>query len=218
MDNELSPAIDDGTSLQLFPSEQTDILVNLLESSDPAKVVLDIIQNPIIPLCKNIDNGVIIDNRHIYLLEQLMKISPDIKPCVREEALKLALHLKANVKENNENSLVVLGFLLLLSIYGLVSYFNEDYILEIFAFVAQHKIAVKLFEALGFANKLSGMFEFYMPWPVSCISPFVSMSWYVTSYDYEIHIAFLDLIMSCVLFWLSILVDNRCKLRTYRNW
>ncbi|WJX69358.1 hypothetical protein P8452_53617 [Trifolium repens] len=159
MDNELSPTVDDGTSLQLFPSEQTDILVNLLESSDPAKVVLDIIQNPIISLCKNIDNGVIIDNRHIYLLEQLMKISPDIKPCVREEALKLALHLKANMKENNENSLVVLGFLLLLSIYGLVSYFNEDYILEIFAFVAQHKIAVKLFEALGFANKLSDFVE-----------------------------------------------------------
>ncbi|KAK2370735.1 intracellular protein transport protein USO1 [Trifolium repens] len=88
-----------------------------------------------------------------------MKISPDIKPCVREEALKLALHLKANVKENNENSLVVLGFLLLLSIYGLVSYFNEDYIVELFAFVTQHKTAVKLFEALGFANKLSDFVE-----------------------------------------------------------
>jgi hypothetical protein len=39
----------------------------------------------------------------------------------------------------------------------LVSYFNEDYIVELFAFVTQHKTAVKLFEALGFANKLSGM-------------------------------------------------------------
>ncbi|GAU15572.1 hypothetical protein TSUD_108300 [Trifolium subterraneum] len=157
MDNGLSPTVD-GISSQLFPGEQTDILVNLLESSDPARVVLDIIQNPIIPLCKDGDNGVIIAGHHIYLLEQLMRISPDIKPCVREEALKLALDLKANIKENNENSLVVLGFLLLLSIYGLVSYFNEDYILELFAFVAQHKIAVKLFVALGFSNKFSGMF------------------------------------------------------------
>jgi hypothetical protein len=143
-----------------------------------------------------------------------MKISPDIKPCVREEALKLALHLKANMKENNENSLVVLGFLLLLSIYGLVSYFNEDYILEIFAFVAQHKIAVKLFEALGFANKLSGMFEFYMPWPVSCISPFVSMSWYVTSYDYEsiLHFWILSCLVCCFGFLFLLIIGASCEL------
>ncbi|PNX79445.1 frigida-LIKE protein, partial [Trifolium pratense] len=109
MDNELSPTIDDGTSLQLLPTEETDILANLRESSDPV-----------------------------------------------EDALKLTLDLKANMKENTENSLMVLGFLMLLSIYGLVTYFNEDEVcLELFAFVAQHKIAVKLFEALGFANKLS---------------------------------------------------------------
>jgi O-methyltransferase involved in polyketide biosynthesis len=53
---------------------------------------------------------------------------------------------------------MVLGFLLLLSIYGLVSYFNEDEVLELFAFVAQHKIAVELFGTFGFANKVSGMF------------------------------------------------------------
>ncbi|CAJ2631163.1 unnamed protein product [Trifolium pratense] len=89
-----------------------------------------------------------------------MRISPNIKPCVREDALKLTLDLKANMKENTENSLMVLGFLMLLSIYGLVTYFNEDEVcLELFAFVAQHKIAVKLFEALGFANKLSDFVE-----------------------------------------------------------
>jgi hypothetical protein len=55
--------------------------------------------------------------------------------------LKLALDLKAYMKENTKNSLVVLGFLLLLSIYGLL----EDQVLELFAFVAQHKIAVELF-------------------------------------------------------------------------
>ncbi|MCI60807.1 frigida-LIKE protein, partial [Trifolium medium] len=59
------------------------------------------------------------------------------------------------MKENTENSLMVLGFLLLLSIYGLVTYFNEDEVLELFAFVAQHKISVELFGTLGFANKVS---------------------------------------------------------------
>jgi hypothetical protein len=157
MDNESSPSID-GKSFQLLPSEKNAILVNLQESSDPSKIVLDIIQNPTIPPCKSGDNVVTIDECHIFLLEQLMRISPNIKPCVREDALKLALDMKANMKESTENSLMVLGFLLLLSIYGLVSYFNEDEVLELFAFVAQHKIAVELFGTLGFANKVSGMF------------------------------------------------------------
>jgi hypothetical protein len=100
---------------------------------------------------------VIIDDSHIFLLEQLMRISPNIEPCVREEALKLAIDLKAYMKEHTENSLVVLGFLLLLSIYGLLDSFNEDEVLELFAFVTQHKIAVELFGTLGFTNKVSGM-------------------------------------------------------------
>jgi len=154
-DDQLSPTID-GTSLQLLPSDETVILVNLQESSDPAKVVLDIIINPIIPRCNEGDHAVI-DGSSIFLLEQLMRISPKIKPGVREQALKLALHLKANMK-NTENSLVVLGFLLLLSVYELLTYFDEDEVLELFTFVAQHKTAVELFQTLGFANKLSGMF------------------------------------------------------------
>jgi len=44
----------------------------------------------------------IISGRHVYLLEQLMRISPSIKPCVREETFKLALALKVNVKGNTE--------------------------------------------------------------------------------------------------------------------
>ncbi|AES68136.2 putative transcription factor bZIP family [Medicago truncatula] len=108
-------------------SEEIDILDNLRESSDPAKIVLDIILNPIIPLPKKGDKAVIIDDEsRIYLLEKLMTISPNIKPCVRDEALKLARELKANMKENTENYLEVLGFLLILSIYGLHTYFDED--------------------------------------------------------------------------------------------
>ncbi|MCI79690.1 frigida-LIKE protein, partial [Trifolium medium] len=44
---------------------------------------------------------------------------------------------------------------MLLSIYGLLDYFEKDEVLELFAFVAPHKIAVKLFGTLGFANKAS---------------------------------------------------------------
>jgi hypothetical protein len=164
MDYQLSHTTGE-TSLQLDTTEKTDeveslyndIFANLLDSSDPSRLVLDMIQNPTIPLCKKGDNAVIIADYHIYLLEQLMKISPNINPCVREEALKLAFDLKSNMSESTENSLVVLGFLLLLSIYGLVTSFGEEEVLELFASVAQHKIAIELFETLGFANKVSGM-------------------------------------------------------------
>jgi hypothetical protein len=61
------------------------------------------------------------------------------------------------MKENTENSLAVVSFLLLLSIYRLLTYFNDDEVLELFTFVAQHKIALKMFRTLGFANKVSGM-------------------------------------------------------------
>ncbi|WJX35838.1 hypothetical protein P8452_23782 [Trifolium repens] len=160
-DDQLSPTID-GRSLQLLPIEQTvkhelhgnEILTSLLASSDPSKVVLDIIQNPIIPQCRKGDNVVIIDDGHIVILEQLMRISPQIKPCVREEATRLVLNLKAYIGENTENSVAVLGFLLLLSIYGLVPYFDEDEVLKLFGVVAQHKIAVELFGTMGLADKV----------------------------------------------------------------
>jgi len=164
MDDQSSRAFG-GISLQLDTSEKTDgveslfnsILANLQESSDPSKLVLEMILNPIIPRCQKGDNVVIIVDYQIYLLEQLMRISPDIGPCVRKEALKLAFDLKANMNDNTENSLGVLGFLLILSIYKLLDSFDEDEVLELFAFVALHKIAVELFGSLGFANRVSGM-------------------------------------------------------------
>lgn len=161
-DNQLSPTIDE-RSLELPYIEHTnepeligyDILVTLQTSSDPAKLVLDIIRNPIVP--QNMGNGgVVIDGSHVFLLEQLMRISPHIKPHVKEEALKLALDLKANIREGAESSLMILGFLLLLSNYGLASDFTEDEVLKLLEFSAQHKQAVELFHTLGFVDKISG--------------------------------------------------------------
>jgi len=53
------------------------------------------------------------------------------------------------MKENTENSLEVLGFLFILSIFGLLTYFDKDEVLKLFPSVAKYKIAV---EPLGFAN------------------------------------------------------------------
>ena len=134
--------------------EEFGILDNLRESSDPTKLVLDIILNPTIPLPKKGDKAMIIDEGWIYLLEQLMTISPNIKSCVRDDVLKLAHELKPNMKENSENSSEVFGFLLILSIYGLLTSFDEDEVLELFASVAKYKRVVELFETQGFANKV----------------------------------------------------------------
>jgi hypothetical protein len=117
MDDQLSRTIG-GTSLQLDTSEKTGgveslyngILVSMRESSDPSKLVLDMILNHVDPLCQKGDNAVIIADYQIDLLEQLMRTSPKIETCVKKEALKLARDLKANMKENTENSLAVLGW------------------------------------------------------------------------------------------------------------
>jgi len=50
------------------------------------------------------DNVVIIDDGDILLLKELWKISPDIRPHVREEAMKLALDVKAYISQKTENS------------------------------------------------------------------------------------------------------------------
>ncbi|XP_057450739.1 uncharacterized protein LOC130742651 isoform X2 [Lotus japonicus] len=151
LDNQLSPTMSEDESESL----DNEILIDLKATSDPSKVVLDIIQKPIIPHFKDGDDAVIMDSRHVFLLKQLLRISPHIKPYVREEAMKLALDLKANMRPSTKNSLEVLGFLLLLSIYGLVPSFDENEVLKLFEFAAQHKQAVELFQTLGFADKIS---------------------------------------------------------------
>lgn len=162
-----SPAIDE-TSLQLVlvPSEQTDEEENslldhhLLASSDPSRDILYIIQNPIVPRCGKELNTVTIEDYHITMLVHLMKMSPEIQPDVRDEAMMLAINLKSHMGENSQ---AVLGFLLLLSIYELVPSIydldpslNEDEVLKLFGFVVQQKIVVEPIKTLGFADKVSG--------------------------------------------------------------
>jgi hypothetical protein len=136
-----------------------DVLVHLQTSSDPAELVLEMIQNPILRR----DKGIVIDKGHICMLAQLMRISPRplIKPHVKEMAIKLALQLKATETGIEENSLVILAFLLLLFNYRLISRFNnfdKDQVLNLFEYAAHHKEAVDLFRIVGFVDKISGMF------------------------------------------------------------
>ncbi|XLU68128.1 hypothetical protein S245_027181 [Arachis hypogaea] len=151
----------DEGSFRLFSSEpnDTDILDVLRSSSDPAKVILDIMKDPMDSHDKKGDQAMAIDDSHIFLLEQLMKISPDIESHVREESMELALNMKANMRLSTDNSLVVLSFLMILSIYKLVSSFDEDEVLKLFEIVAHHKPSIELFRMIGFADKISDFVE-----------------------------------------------------------
>jgi len=153
--NQSSPSSEQNDELE---SVANDTLVRLKAVPDPAKVVLEIIHNPIIQKKHMMgDNVVIIDDGDILLLKELRKISPDIRPSVREEPMKLALDAKAYVSQNTENSATILGFLLFLSIYGLAPSLNKDEVFRLFGFAAHNKITVELFVTLGFADKTSGM-------------------------------------------------------------
>ncbi|XP_054803776.1 uncharacterized protein LOC129306968 isoform X2 [Prosopis cineraria] len=160
-DNQFNDS-EDGRNLHLIANQQANanelmgsgIFVDL-QTSDPAKLVINMIRHPIVSRSTKEEKTAIIAGGHIILLKWLMRISPDIKPQVREEAMKLALELKAEMRTSTENSLEVLGFLLILSIYGLASSFEEDEILELFEIAAHHKQAVELYQTLGFANKVS---------------------------------------------------------------
>ncbi|MED6194113.1 hypothetical protein PIB30_025498 [Stylosanthes scabra] len=147
----------DGGSFPFFSSDpiDTDILDILRSSSDPAKAILNIMKDAIDLHCKKEDQAMAIESHHIFLLEHLMEVSPHIKSHVREEAMELALHMKDNMRSSTNNSLVVLSFLMILSIYKLVSSFNEDEVLKLFEIVAHHKPAIELFRMLGFADKIS---------------------------------------------------------------
>lgn len=134
----------------------------LKASKDSGKLVLEAIGEGFYPpevKTGGIDLEVSATRRScVLLLEEFVKVEPMIEPLVIEEALKLALLWKANIKEEVRNSVLVWGFLLLLVAYGLVGRFDRDEILKLFDSVVQRKQAPQFFRSLGLADKASGEF------------------------------------------------------------
>lgn len=123
----------DAISLRVFLSENSedhevlgyDIFNVLKLSKEPAKLVLDAIQGLDPPLLemgyKHYESPGVMSSC-ILLLEQLMKQSPEIKPRVKEAAMKLACDWRAKMRAPVQ----VLGFLHLISAYGLNSSFDTS--------------------------------------------------------------------------------------------
>ncbi|GMP40580.1 hypothetical protein CsSME_00010963 [Camellia sinensis var. sinensis] len=159
----------DGRNLQMFLNERSkdhesmvfEVCRALQLSLDPAKLVLDAMEGFYPPHLKKGDvefeEGVV-RRSCILLLEQLMKISPQIQPHVKEEALKLAREWKVKMIAVPSNSLEVLGFLHLLASYKLAFGFDTDELLKLFEVVAEHKQAPELCWVLGLADKVPVLF------------------------------------------------------------
>ncbi|KAF5453917.1 hypothetical protein F2P56_023629, partial [Juglans regia] len=160
----------DGKELLLYVNEhlkdlaslRNDICNALKLSVDSGKLVLEAMKWFYLPELKKGDMNIEVSTRRkncVLLLEELMKVRPLIKADVSEEAVKLALEWKANIRFAANSSLEVYGFLLLLGAFGLMSEFDGDEVLKLFDSVKQRKQAPELFRALGFADDASDFIQ-----------------------------------------------------------
>ncbi|KAK8634197.1 hypothetical protein V6N13_015025 [Hibiscus sabdariffa] len=157
----------DGKDLQMFLNERwkehdsihTEVAMALLLAADPAKLVLDAMQGFYPPHLRKGDRefeGNVARRSCILLLEQLMKISPEVKPCVRDEAMKLAFDWITKMRVESGHELEVLGFLRLLASFQLAGAFDADELVNFLVFVAQHIQTPELFKALRLGDKIPG--------------------------------------------------------------
>ncbi|KAK2637604.1 hypothetical protein Ddye_025399 [Dipteronia dyeriana] len=133
-----------------------EVLAALSVSPDPAKLVLDLIQESYSENKKegtDIEEGVI--RNYILLLEQLQEFLPKINPQVKAQAMKLAVEWKSRMRAVAENSLEIFSFLQLLATYELVASFQREEIFKLLFPVAHLKQAPKICTALGFADMAS---------------------------------------------------------------
>ncbi|XP_008246561.1 PREDICTED: uncharacterized protein LOC103344716 isoform X2 [Prunus mume] len=156
----------DGRGLQLFMNEHlkridlvgSEISAVLEASLDPAKLVLDAMQG-FYPSNSTVDNREcnfdlrVIRRSCILLLEALKKVSPQINPPVREEAIKLAGDWKAKMTGATENWLEILGFLRLVTTYEITSEYDGKELQSLVATIAEYEQATELSQALGSTEK-----------------------------------------------------------------
>lgn len=158
----------DGKTLQMFVNDANkdmeamgdEIFTVLHLSSDPAKLVLDAMEGFYPPHLRKEDVGFNVRRTCITLLVQLTKMSPKIKPHVREEAIEVATLWKSKLGDTAQvaRSLEVLGFLYLLSAFDLFSYFDSDEIAGLLMMVDQLKETAELHYGLGSETSTEGSF------------------------------------------------------------
>ncbi|XP_023512899.1 uncharacterized protein LOC111777493 isoform X2 [Cucurbita pepo subsp. pepo] len=146
------------TRQKLVPSA---ILLFLEKSSDPAKLVLDLIKGYVHQQLNKEQIG--FEESFLrwstLLLKQLKQISPSIGPKEREDAMKLAIDLKLNMRNDTNGSMDAVVFLLLIVSYGLTTSFSGDEILKLFENVVLHEQASELCLMFGYNQKIQELVQ-----------------------------------------------------------
>lgn len=141
---------------------QDDILI-VLQQPDPAKHVLGMVKDSFLELWKRGDHvgssGVCFLKSYIFIFEQLLRNSREIQTNVREDAMKLAKEWEGRMRKNNvENSLEALGFLIFLAVYDLVSSINENYLTSFMEIVSCDRLVLEQSQnILGLGYKIDGI-------------------------------------------------------------
>uniref|UniRef100_A0A3Q7F7A6 FRIGIDA-like protein n=1 Tax=Solanum lycopersicum TaxID=4081 RepID=A0A3Q7F7A6_SOLLC len=158
-------AIMDGKSLQIFLIEHEkelalmsdDIFEALQMSPDPAKLVLDAMEGFCPPHLRKRETefeGSVARRSCILLLEQLIRVSPEIQGSVREIARCIASDWKVKIEATEGNQDEILVFLYLLAAYSLVSFFDADELMILLESVAKHDKFAELCCALDMKQNL----------------------------------------------------------------
>ena len=156
----------DGKNLKLFlyqyveehDSWSSEVRDALSHAPDPAKLVLDAMPGFLRQQAEFHKSLSIKKVRKscILLLEQLMSMSPQISPDVREKALELADEWGSNLGQIYQPPITVYGFLLFVAAYGFKSKYEAEELLRLLGIASQYKTTFGLCRALGLADKAQG--------------------------------------------------------------
>ncbi|XP_062077651.1 FRIGIDA-like protein 1 [Humulus lupulus] len=160
----------DGLGLRKYVSETTkdrnEIRVELPGAirlaPDPAAMILDAMEGFFRPNEKNKGDKDLelssVRRSCVLLLEKLSVVSPNVGIETKDKAKTLALEWKGKMNTgDDENPLESLGFLHFVSVYGLVSEFNMDELVDNFVIIARYRQAVDLCRKIGLTDKVDDL-------------------------------------------------------------
>nr|XP_027107564.1 FRIGIDA-like protein 2 [Coffea arabica] len=131
-----------------------EVFKDLQSSGDPVYFALTAVEALYPPYLRKVD--MVFEGRVasccILLLEQLLRLSPQIQPSAKSGALKLASEWKAIIETGNV--LEVLGFLYLLASFDLASAFDVKEVMNFVEIVAQNQKTPELCRLLGLTDKI----------------------------------------------------------------
>lgn len=142
------------------PRERDSIRLELADAfascPDPGSLVLDTMSG------FSSTNDFELRRSCVMFLEELMQLKTEIKGQAREKAMILAIDCKEmlnRITSINNNTFGLLGFLLLVAVYGLRHAFSVDELMDYVVSVAKNKIAVQLCRLLDFGDNITGIIE-----------------------------------------------------------